>query len=52
MEYEYIQHNGGFYYKKKLHKDNNMGGLKNNFVQFLDHNHMSAAFYREWYKYW
>lgn len=25
--------------------------LKNNFVQFSDYNHMSAAFYRKLYKY-
>lgn len=32
--------------KKKLHKDNNMG-VEKKIVQFPDHNHMSAAFYRE-----
>lgn len=32
---------------KKLHKDNNMGIEKSNFVQFPNHNHTSAAFYRE-----
>lgn len=49
MEYEYIQQNVGFYYKKKNFTKTTTwgGGLKNNFVQFPDHNHMSAAFYRE-----
>ena len=52
MEYEYIQQKVGFYLKKQqLWEDNNMRVEKNNFVQFPDHNHMSAAFYREWPKY-
>lgn len=32
---------------KKLREDNNMRVEKNNFVQFPDHNHMSATFYKE-----
>lgn len=36
---------------KKLREDNNMRVEKNNFVQFPDHNHMCATFYKEWPKY-
>ena len=32
---------------KKLREDNNMRVENNNFVQFPDHNHMCATFYKE-----
>lgn len=35
MEYEYIQQKIGFYYKKKLHKDNNIGIEKVILCSFL-----------------
>lgn len=48
MKYEYIQQKLVLLKTKtkKLREDNNMRVEKNNFVQFPDHNHMSATFYK------